>query len=99
MKLHEIKDDESLVVHVVRKLLKNQVVHYWHREKYVNSDTVVEIVDIEDDDGWVRIHFGVPNERTGDIDDATGWRTEDFRPDQITVTKNDKGEWWLHEVD
>ena len=97
MKLHEIKDDESLVVHVVRKLLKNKVVHYLHRGS--ESSVEVDIVDIEDDDGWVRIHFGVPNERTGDIDDATGWRTEDFRPDRITVTKNDKGEWWLYEVE
>jgi len=62
-------------------------------------DQQVDIVDVEDEgDGWVKVHFGIPNIRTGDIDDNS-WYTEDFEVDKVTVTKNDKGEWWLHEID
>jgi hypothetical protein len=97
MLLSEIKDTDALITHVLRKLMRTNTVSMWFNRDGVNQQ--VDIVDVEDEgDGWVKVHFGVPNIRTGDIDD-NGWHTEDFETDKVTVTKNDKGEWWLHEID
>lgn len=98
MLLSEIRNEDSLIANVLRTLMKTHTVHMWF--EYDGIDHDVEIVDVEDEqDGWIKVHFGIPNQRTGDIDDATGWHTHDFEVDEVTVTKNDKGQWWLHEID
>lgn len=97
MLLSEIKDDQSLISHVLRKLMKTNAVQMWYTRD--NVDHQVEIVDVEDNsDGWIKVHFGIPNERSGEVTD-NDWHEEDFEVDKVTVTKNDKGEWWLHEID
>ena len=97
MKLSEIKDNRALITHVLLKLMKTNAVHMWYTN--MDGDHKVDVVDVEDEgDGWIKVHFGVPNIRTGDIDD-NDWHTEDFDVEKVTVSKNAAGEWWLYEVE
>lgn len=90
------KDDAPLLFHILQKLLKKHTVYMTYHSTRGTHD--VEIDDVWGGGNDVIVYFGVPNERTGDIS-HNNWHDEYLDADAWTVTKNNNGEWWLHEIE
>jgi hypothetical protein len=80
---------------MANRLLKKHTIYMWSFDRY-GGNAKVEVESIEDTlDGWVKVHYGIPNPRTGDIQD---WAYEDFDADKATISQEGE-DWWLHEAE
>lgn len=93
MLLSEIHDDASLNAYLINKILSKHTVYMWVYDSQSHHDNVkAEIDQIEDhEDGWVKIHYGIPNERSGDIE---RWVSEVYKEDTLHISQ-EGDEWWL----
>jgi hypothetical protein len=90
----ELHDSESLFSIMANRLLKKHTIKMWVLDRD-GGDVEVEVESVEDTlDGWVKVHYGVPNSRTGDINQ---WESLDFDANKVTISQEGK-EWWLHET-
>ena len=92
MRLAEIK---GTIETVIKNLLKKHVVFMHYEQGDVWQDVEVEDVEEAEANGqtWLVVHYGWPNERTGDINDD--WREAEFPIDSVGITKDSKNRWWL----
>lgn len=95
MKLSEITDNETVFTIMANRLLRKHTIYMWALDSE-GGDVKVEVESVEDGgNGWVIVHYGVVNSRTGDVQN---WERREFREHEVTISQEGK-EWWLHEAE